>query len=183
MIRIEGSDGHTPTRRLIAAIHQVSPQLATRRDPSRADLTIYPRATEPWASGPRATRRTWYDLYWTQQALTDCSDPCAEPGEQPQEIRPVRIRRVAALPPPPVIPAEQRLAEAPAATITDMSEQHIRLLGGPEAARRLVDDRRTQAVREDRSVDIYDWHALAAIAIDLIAGLTAPHLDEPAGTR
>jgi hypothetical protein len=163
VIRIEGYDDHTPTRRLIAAISEIAPGLTTDYDRRYADVTITSRRTDLAGAQNSATADAWYDLYWTHPALAMCHDH----GQEYVDVVHHRIEHLTTLPPPPRIPAEERIAAAGPVTLDGFSDRAISLYGGAEALRESLQNRREIAIRCDRSVDAYDWTTLARQAVDV----------------
>lgn len=175
MLRVEGLNDHTPAAALRAALHKIAPDLAYAHDPAKADLTVWPRRTDIRYGREAATPSAWYDLWWTHPAPGHLT-PWDE--EDPQlGIRHVRISRIRSVPPPPRIPAEQRLATAPPVTLDGLNERQIRMLGGPEQALKVLRGRQRIDVEHDHSTDAYDWAALAAQIVEIARGLTPPALD------
>jgi len=90
----------------------------------------------------------------------------------------VLLRRALAhagvLPPPDVIPFEERLEAAGAVTLEGLSKAQMALLGGPEAALQMLQRRQRIAVKSDRTVDIYDWDAWGRSAAGTIRALPVP---------
>ncbi|OEV11342.1 hypothetical protein [Streptomyces nanshensis] len=87
--------------------------------------------------------------------------------------------RAGALPAPAVIPVEERLERLEAAepvTLEGMPEEHITLWGGPEKTLRMLRQDRKIAVKNDRSVDIYDWAAWGRAAAATIRELPVPEV-------
>jgi len=157
-LRIPGSDEHMPVRPLHAALSRVAdwPPFSSR---THADLTLYPVHEDD------ARARCWYELWWTHPTVTHDSHPWD--GEW-IETDTARIERIALLPAPPVIPLAQRLAQAPPpdTDTSHLSDAELTLWGGADKYR---DDRERQhriAIREDRTVNIYDWDAYAASILD-----------------
>lgn len=178
MIIIKGFDGGTPTVRLTAAIETIAPDLLTVHDPHRAHLSIMPRYTDP---GPRqATSDAWYDLRWTHPAVRNCADngwcDLCEPGDHHLYIDHVTIGDAGHLPAPPMIPVEERIAAAPPVTLDGISDGQITMCGGPDKTLRLLAARQNAAIRDDRSVDAYDWQALAGRTVSTARSLTPPKL-------
>ena len=179
MIRVEGLNDHTPVRALHAAIREIAPDLVDAYDPTRADLTVWPRRTDIPDSEESATPDAWYDLWWTHSTVT-----YLEPWDEEDEaldIRHARISRIRSVPPPPRIPLEQRLEAAPPVTLDGLSEEQIRMWGGPGAVRETLEGRQRTALEYDHSVEAYDWAALAERIVEIARGLTPPRLD--AGQR
>lgn len=138
-----------PTRLLRTALEGWKPDID---GPTYADLVIYPVRD----SIRNADR--WYDVYYTHKAVEDT--PEFEPGG---EIRVVhrQIAKAATLPAPPRIPVEERLAALPEPTLDGWTEDKIRFCGGPDEALELVRRRQEAAVRDDQTVETWDWAAAA----------------------
>lgn len=78
------------------------------------------------------------------------------------------------LPPPDVIPFEERLAAAGEVTLEGWSDAQMTLLGGPEGTLRMLQRTQWMAVKHDRTVDIYDWEAWGRSAAKTIRALPVP---------
>jgi hypothetical protein len=169
MIHIQGYDGGAPTRRLTDAIRRLDPALLDSYDRNRADLTIVPACQED------TTRERWYDLHWSHPGVEPVEDWST--GEQyptvTQVLMPGQIGTIGA---PPSIPVEERLAAAEPVSLDGVSDAHLAMYGGPDGVREILETRRDIAIRHDRTVDAYDWDALAATVVELVRALDPPKL-------
>lgn len=147
MFDIDSRTGSTPTRQLRSLLTW-QPQIDGT---TYADLILYP------VTDAETTKHRWYDVYYTHRTVTDDGD-----------IDHQKIRKAVALPAPPVIPVQERLAAAPTPTLQGWTEEKIRVLGGPEKALEFVRRHQEGAIRDDRTPDIYGWEAAAATYTELL---------------
>ncbi|SRR6266568_2221549 len=143
----------------------------------------------------------WYDAYWGYDRLcthdavavnadhgdrrlyrapSTCPDRSVRPGGlsdvECHEIVAVAAR-VGPIAAPLVIPEGTRLAALPKlgpADLAELSQDHIRFLGGDQRAIDFLDDRRRRQVRADRSERIYDWDELARRIVTLYRTVSPP---------
>ncbi|MER7002193.1 hypothetical protein ABT297_03980 [Dactylosporangium sp. NPDC000555] len=165
---IQGYDGGAPTRALTAALNRLAPELFAAGDRNRADLTIVPRRDEDRSAAG------WYDVYYSHPSVEVIEHPLD--GTHPATTQAL-IRIAAAIPPPPLIPADERIAAAAPVSLDGLSEEHIRLYGGADEVHTMLTQQRDVAIRDDHSVDAYDWDALAVHVVDLVRELKPPKLN------
>ncbi|HBF84956.1 MAG TPA: hypothetical protein DD420_35020 [Streptomyces sp.] len=165
MLQLRGYDDGTPVHVLRAALMRTDPGLAGIGG-SLIDLCVVPHYTGP-ANGarlPRAAGAAWYSLLWASPVARTV------PAYELFALG----RRAAVLPAPKTVPVEDRLAAADPVSLSGLGDAKIRLLGGPERARTVLEERRDAAIRQDRSTDIYDWDAYASHAAEVIRALPVP---------
>jgi hypothetical protein len=168
MLYIHGYDGGAPTRRLTDALRIAAPHLFTAGDRNRADLTLIPRLQED------CTADGWYDLHWSHPRMEETTS-LVDDGPL-LGVTNALISLVWPVGPPPHIPAERRLAAEPPVTLDGIGDDWIRLFGGPDRVREILEARRHVAIRYDRSVDAYDWQSFANDLASAVDALDAPPL-------
>lgn len=166
-------------------------------------LRVLPRYTlDPTPDNahlPKATGLAWYDVVWS---ITTVHDP-ADPGSQPIDalnnladathvaeddgvlgLAWIDIAEVGTLPPPPLIPPEQRMGEVNGDgvlvlvqdQIDAMAPAELKFLGGNERAIERLTSMQRVAVASDYSARAYDWTTTAARVIELYTSLKPPKL-------
>lgn len=172
---IRGYDGGTPTHRLTQALTEIEPDLMVTHDQHRAVLLVIPRRTDFYASPERcATAKAAYDLHWAHEAVVPDEDVWPEDGTHPLAVRLVPFAHLGTLPSAPRISDDQRIAAIPEPTLDGWTDDQIQMIGGRERALDHVRAHQITSIRQDRTVDAYDWDALARTAADTITALGAP---------
>jgi hypothetical protein len=169
MLYIHGYDGGAPTRRLTDALRATAPHLFTDAARNRADLTLVPRLQE------ECNADGWYDLHWSHPRME-----IDDLGYEAPRVVQALIGHVRPVGPPPLIPVEQRLADAPPIALDGIGDDAIRLCGGPEQVAAIMEARQQIAIQQhDRGDLAYDWATLAGRLVDMVASLAAPPLTPP----
>ncbi|MFC7331378.1 hypothetical protein [Marinactinospora rubrisoli] len=171
VLRVHGYDGGVPTRLLVTALGRLIPWALERTPPgNEAYLRITARCGEIHGGRGCGCSRpahagAWYDVDYVHDDARD------------GEILTHRIAHAVALPAPPVIPVEERLAAAPEPCLRGWTAGQIAVMGGEEAALDVVGSRQAAAIRDARTADIYDWDAAAAGYLQRLAALPHRRLD------
>lgn len=195
MLQMYGFDGGTPTHRAHGGLTAADPSVFGVGGDA-VDLTVLPRWTE-YGAARAARRHAWYDLIWTTPADRIFLDHRTYAHSSPAGLQypdlvmeeaiwprgrlaEILLRRAlgqaGVLPAPEVIPFEERLEAAGPVTLEGVPEAHITLWGGPEKALKLLQRRRAIAVKNDRTVDVYDWDAWGRTAAEAIRALLVPEV-------
>jgi hypothetical protein len=138
------------------------------QDRTRADLSIVPK------SDHRRTAERWYTLHWSYPSVELETNWAT--GETYPTVVQTLADKAGVIPAPPVIPVEQRLATAEPVDLDSVAEGQLRMYGGRDGVRQILESRRDAAIRQDRTVGIYDWTALAATVAAMIDELEPPKL-------
>jgi hypothetical protein len=177
MIILNGYDGCVPTRALAAALQQIAPDLVSAHTPNHADVLIVPRLADGYyaTKATKATAEAWYDMYWAHPIVI-VDSTCFPPSPEPDWAQTARIGTIGA---PPRIPVEQRIALAEPVTTDHISDAAAALYGGREKLAADWTAQRNAAFSRDRSVEAYDWPALALTIADRVRALGTPPVLTP----
>ncbi len=172
---IRGYDGGTPTHRLTEALTAIDPDLMITHDQHRAVLLVIPRSTDFHAQPQRrASAEAAYDLHWAHETVVLDEDAWLEDDTHPLAVRLLPFAHLGTLPSAPRIPDEQRIAELPEPTLDGLTDDEIQMIGGRDRALDHVRAHQITNIRQDCTVDAYDWDCLARIASDTVSALSAP---------